>query len=97
VGGAAEVLHPPRRVLQLARLAAAAGLEGGVEGEDDEARLGERLAIYRSGGLLLAAARIGGVRSAGLALQKMPNDRIASVCRKSGESLEHLAERTGVD
>ncbi|MFI6493717.1 hypothetical protein [Streptomyces sp. NPDC050564] len=42
------------------RFAAAGGLEGRVEREDDEACLGERLAVHRPGGLFFAAAdRVG--------------------------------------
>ncbi|MEV5204288.1 hypothetical protein [Streptomyces sp. NPDC053720] len=40
----------------MARFAAAGGLEPGVEGEDDEAGFGERLAVDGAGGLFLAAA-----------------------------------------
>jgi hypothetical protein len=53
--GGLDVLDPVGRVLQAARTAAALSLVGGVEGQGDEALLGQALGV-QAGGLFLHAA-----------------------------------------
>lgn len=57
VDDVADILDPLRGIFDPTRLTTRSALIAGIKGDDDEPLLGQRLAIYRAGGLFLATAK----------------------------------------